>query len=143
MAGRGGGCDRAHGLARTPAQSARRRRACRVERPRSNLRIPGTRRTVRSDRLLRAHRTAPRPGRDPGRRPAQAQATSACADPRDCAIVLVHETALGFDVLAAHRAAHAPATLAAPLRPPDAAYHAAARLAAAPGRVLSEADSVG
>ena len=62
---------------------------------------------------------------------------------RECGIVLVHETALGFDALAAHRAAHRPATLAARSTPSDAAYAAAARLAAAPGRVLTEADSAG
>jgi acyl-CoA synthetase (NDP forming) len=60
---------------------------------------------------------------------------------RNCGIVLVHETALGFDALAAHRAAHVPATLAVRSTPSDAAYAAAARVAAAPGRVLSEADS--
>jgi len=60
---------------------------------------------------------------------------------RDCGIVLVHETALGFDALGAHRAAHRPATLAARSTRSDAAYVAAARLAAAPGHALSEADS--
>jgi acetate---CoA ligase (ADP-forming) len=60
---------------------------------------------------------------------------------RDCGIVLVHETALGFDALAEHRAAHRPVTLAARSTPSDAAYVATARLAAAPSHVLSEADS--
>jgi len=60
---------------------------------------------------------------------------------RECGIVLVHETALGFDALAAHRAAHVPATFVAPLTLSNAASSAAARLAAAQGHVLSEADS--
>jgi acetate---CoA ligase (ADP-forming) len=60
---------------------------------------------------------------------------------KDSGIALFHETALGFDVLAAHRAAGAPASFADSLAPSPAARAAAARLASAPDAVLSEADS--
>lgn len=60
---------------------------------------------------------------------------------RESGIALFHETALGFDVLAAHHAAHAPASFVESLAPSPAARAAAARLAGAPNDVLSEADS--
>ena len=60
---------------------------------------------------------------------------------RESGIALFHETALGFDVLAAHHAAHAPASFVKSLAPSPAARAAAARLAGAPNDVLSEADS--
>jgi acetate---CoA ligase (ADP-forming) len=61
---------------------------------------------------------------------------------RESGLALFHETALGFDVLAAHRAAYEPASFAAPSAPTDAARAAAARLAAMRADVLSELDSV-
>jgi acyl-CoA synthetase (NDP forming) len=60
---------------------------------------------------------------------------------RESGIALFHETALGFDVLAAHRAAGAPASFAESLTPSAAARAAAVRLANMHGDVLSEADS--
>ena len=59
---------------------------------------------------------------------------------RESGIALFHETALGFDVLAAHRAAGAPASFGS-LTPSEAARAASAQLASAPDAVLSEADS--
>ena len=60
---------------------------------------------------------------------------------REAGIALFHETALGFDVLAAHRAAGEPASFADSLMPSAAARAAAARVAGAPDDVLSEVDS--
>jgi acetate---CoA ligase (ADP-forming) len=60
---------------------------------------------------------------------------------KDSGIALFHETALGVDVLAAHRAAGEPASFAEARTPSDAARAAAAQLANAPDAVLSEADS--
>jgi acetate---CoA ligase (ADP-forming) len=56
-------------------------------------------------------------------------------------IALFHETALGFDVLAAHRAAGAPVSFTDLSAPSHAARAAAARIARAPDDVLSEAES--
>jgi acyl-CoA synthetase (NDP forming) len=60
---------------------------------------------------------------------------------KDSGIALFHETALGFDVMAAHRAAGAPASFADSLALSPAARAAAAGIASAPEDVLSEADS--
>jgi acyl-CoA synthetase (NDP forming) len=60
---------------------------------------------------------------------------------RESGIALFHETALGFDVLAAHRAAGAPASFADSLALSPAARAAASRLASMHDDVLSEADS--
>jgi acetate---CoA ligase (ADP-forming) len=60
---------------------------------------------------------------------------------RDAGIALVHETALAFDALAAHRAAGAPAFFAESVAVTDQARAAAARLSASATDVLSEADS--
>ena len=60
---------------------------------------------------------------------------------KDSGIALFHETALGFDVLAAHRAAGAPALFAELLTPSAAARAAADRLAKMQDDALSEADS--
>jgi acyl-CoA synthetase (NDP forming) len=60
---------------------------------------------------------------------------------RESGIALFHETALGFDVLAAHRAAGEPASFAESFVPSEAARAAAAQLASAPDAVVSEAAS--
>jgi acyl-CoA synthetase (NDP forming) len=60
---------------------------------------------------------------------------------RESGIALFHETALGFDVLAAYRAAGEAASFAESLTPSEAAHAAAARLANMQDDVLSEADS--
>jgi acyl-CoA synthetase (NDP forming) len=60
---------------------------------------------------------------------------------RDAGIALFHETALAFDALAAHRAAGVAARFTDEEAPSHAARAVAARLAATPADVLTEAES--